>query len=59
MQRGGNNLRDWVNLEFTVVSQLINESYFNIPHGGRTIVLGKSKYYFCNYRTTIDSLRSL
>lgn len=54
MQRGGNNLGDWVNLEFIVVSLLISESYFNIPHGGRTNVLGKRKY-FCDYQTSIYS----
>lgn len=59
MLRGGNNWRDWVHLEFTVVFQLISESYFNIPHGGRTNVLGKNKYYLFDYHTTLYSLRSL
>lgn len=59
MKRDGNNLREWVHLEFTVVSLLISESYFNIPHSGRGSDLGKPKYYFCDYHTTIYSLRSL
>lgn len=59
MERDGNNLRERIHLEFTVVSLLISESYFNIPHSGRTNVLGKPKYYFCDYHTTVYSLRSL